>query len=242
MIYNTINRTCSSCLWLILLCSLFSCVKKEYITQGASQVDPPVITGFTPEASWYNHTIEISGNNFSKEVSENKVAVGNVEMEVLEASTTKLKVRLVPGMQRGYIHVKTNGREAISDRELVISQLIWQKAIGGSDDDIAMAVYPLAGGGYFIAGSASSKDGDITTGNRGKADMWFAKLDSNQHIIWQKSLGGSGVDQITSAAPVSDGGFIVAGNAGSTDGDFMGGMGGASDIWVIKTDGNGTSV
>ena len=250
MRYNTINRTCSSCLWLILLCSLFSCVKKEYITQAAEGTvgavgDPPQITGFTPDVSWYDHIVEINGKNFSKELAENTVRIGKQEVEIMEASTTKLKVRLVAGTQRGYIHVKTNGREVISDRELVINQLAWQKALGGTTADVATAIYPANGGGYIVVGYTGSTDGDITTGIKGATDMWFAKLDSAQHIVWQKSLGGLKEDKAVAAAPTADGGFLILGNSASIDGDFKGGIdapGNTADIWVIKVDGNGTVV
>ena len=60
-------------------------------------------------------------------------------------------------------------------------------------------------------GNAESNDGDIT-GNHGSADFWIAKLDANQTIQWQVSLGGFEYDGATSIQQTSDGGYIVAGS------------------------------
>jgi hypothetical protein len=197
-----------------------------------------VITGFTPDVSWYNNMVEISGNNFSAELSDNRVTIGTVKAEILEAGTTRLKVRVAPETTGGYIHVTTKGQETISTRQLVINQLAWQKTVGGSSREIATAIYP-AGSGYFVVGQSESKDGDITAPNAGGSDMWFAKLDSARHIVWQRSLGGTSTDYTVAAAPAADGSFYITGYSGSVDGDFKGGLG-FSDIWVIKVDGNGT--
>ena len=52
-------------------------------------------------------------------------------------------------------------------------------------------------------------------------------------IEWQKSLGGSMGDFAYSVEPTADGGFIVAGNSQSNDGDVAGNHG-QTDVWVVK--------
>ena len=52
-------------------------------------------------------------------------------------------------------------------------------------------------------------------------------------IEWQKSVGGSMADFAYSIEPTSDGGFIVAGNSQSNDGDVSGNHG-QTDVWVVK--------
>ena len=44
-------------------------------------------------------------------------------------------------------------------------------------------------------------------------------------VQWQKSLGGSSADQAHSITQTSDGGYIVAGETGSNDGDVSGNHG-----------------
>lgn len=61
------------------------------------------------------------------------------------------------------------------------------------------------------------------------------------YIEWQRSLGGSGVDNVTQVLPTSDGGLLVVGVTRSDDGDVSGFHGGfhAYDIWVVRTDAQG---
>ena len=57
-------------------------------------------------------------------------------------------------------------------------------------------------------------------------------------IEWEKSLGGSSGDFAYSIDPTEDGGFVVAGNTSSTDGDVTGNRG-QTDVWVVKLDDDG---
>ena len=57
-------------------------------------------------------------------------------------------------------------------------------------------------------------------------------------IEWEKSLGGSAADFAYSIEPTEDGGFVVAGNTSSTDGDVTGNRG-QTDVWVVKLDDDG---
>jgi len=110
--------------------------------------------------------------------------------------------------------------------------IIWQKCLGGSDDDWAYSIQQTNDGGYIVAGWASSTDGDVS-GNHGGLDYWIVKLDSNGNIIWQKALGGSDYDYAYSIQQTNDGGYIVAGRTYSNDGDVSGNHGGW-DYWIVK--------
>lgn len=66
----------------------------------------------------------------------------------------------------------------------------------------------------------------------------IVKLDSTGTMEWQKCLGGSKYDAAHSIQQTSDGGFIVAGETGSTIGDVSGNHG-SGDYWVVKLDGSG---
>ena len=52
-------------------------------------------------------------------------------------------------------------------------------------------------------------------------------------IEWQKCLGGSQLDEAYSSQQTSDGGYIVAGFASSSNGDVVGNHG-SYDVWVCK--------
>lgn len=110
--------------------------------------------------------------------------------------------------------------------------LQWQKCLGGSFDDRATSVYVTGDGGCIIAGHTSSTNGDVT-GMQGFEDYWVVKLNAQGTIIWQKTLGGSGLDRALSVIETSDGSIVVAGYTNSTNGNVFGVQGG-SDIWVVK--------
>lgn len=60
-------------------------------------------------------------------------------------------------------------------------------------------------------------------------------------IIWQKTIGGSGVDVMTSAEITADGGYILGGYTPSNiSGEKTENSNGLLDIWIVKTDATGT--
>lgn len=132
----------------------------------------------------------------------------------------------------------------------------WQKSLGGSDDDVAYSVQQTADGGYIVAGSSRSNDGDVS-GNHGQYDIWIVKLNTVGDLEWQKALGGSGDEGESSHSsvfgfnPVSiqqttDNGYIVTGLASSTDGDVTGWHEAYNskgtprpDYWIVKLNQSG---
>lgn len=85
--------------------------------------------------------------------------------------------------------------------------LQWQRCLGGSAVDYANSVKQTADGGYVIVGITNSTDGDILFGveesadgmvNHGGDDAWIVKLDADGTLLWQKSVGGSSNEYVTS--------------------------------------------
>lgn len=115
--------------------------------------------------------------------------------------------------------------------------IAWQKSLGGSQPDISTDIQQTTDGGYIVCGSSASTDGDVT-GNHGSNDFWVAKLNNTGNIEWQKSLGGTEYDTASSVQQTVDGGYIVAGQVYSNDGDVTGHQGG-TDYWVVRLDSTG---
>jgi hypothetical protein len=113
------------------------------------------------------------------------------------------------------------------------AQIEWQKCLGGSSWDVGRSIQQTIDGGYIAAGYAMSIDGDVS-GNHGAFDLWIVKLDETGTIQWQKSLGGSNFDYAFSIRQTTDGGYIVAGETESNDGDVSGNHGTSYDYWVVK--------
>jgi PKD repeat protein len=115
--------------------------------------------------------------------------------------------------------------------------IAWQRCLGGSDGDRASSIQQTSDGGYIVAGSTLSDDGDVS-GNHGDRDAWVVKLDADGKVLWQRCLGGSNLDSASSIQQTSDGGYIVAGETSSDDGDVSGNHG-DRDAWLVKLDADG---
>jgi hypothetical protein len=118
--------------------------------------------------------------------------------------------------------------------------LVWQKCLGGTDDESSRSVIETTDGGYLLAGYTWSDDGDVS-GNHGSSDYWIVKIDNLGNLIWQKCFGGSEYDHAYSVIETSDGGYLVAGYSYSNDGDVSGNHGN-SDYWVINIDKSGNLI
>ncbi|MCX6319424.1 MAG: hypothetical protein NTW29_19260 [Bacteroidetes bacterium] len=112
-----------------------------------------------------------------------------------------------------------------------------QQTFGGSLDDIAKVVKRTADGGFIIAGTTRSMDGDIA-GNNGEQDIFIAKYNTAGVKLWHKLLGSSGNDECKAMIATPDGGCLLAGQTGGNDGDVSGNHGG-DDAWVVKLDATG---
>lgn len=117
--------------------------------------------------------------------------------------------------------------------------LQWQNALGGSNYDFAYSVVQAEDGGYVLAGSTGSTNGDVSGNHGGLYDAWVVKLNAAGTLVWQTTLGGSEWDDVRSIVKDTDGGFFLAGTTGSQDGDAVPGTNGSDDLWLVKIDATG---
>jgi Secretion system C-terminal sorting domain len=108
----------------------------------------------------------------------------------------------------------------------------WEKAYGGSNEDFARSIQQTNDEGYILTGQTQSDNGDVI-GNDGGADLWVVKISESGALQWQKTLGGTMAEWGSSVQQTNDEGYIIAGNAWSTNGDVSG-VQGKNDFWVIK--------
>ena len=121
-----------------------------------------------------------------------------------------------------------------------IGDTLWTKCLGGGNIDYANSIQQTTDGGYIAAGHTKSSNGDVL-GNNGAFDAWIVKLNVSGDILWTKCLGGSDWDLAYSIQQTSDGGYIVAGETRSYDGDIWGNHGNY-DSWIVKLNASGDTL
>src|SRR6476646_5089367 len=98
-----------------------------------------------------------------------------------------------------------------------------QKAvsIGGSQNDFGADIHQTTDSGYIVAGQTESNIGNLTSAY-GNEDFLIVKLNKNLTVKWLKAFGGIGDEKAFSVQQTKDGGYIAAGQAGSSSGQVTG--------------------
>ncbi|AYN03756.1 T9SS type A sorting domain-containing protein [Flavobacterium sp. 140616W15] len=95
--------------------------------------------------------------------------------------------------------------------------LDWQKSFGGSGFDLLQSIKNTRDGGFILAGTSSSpNDFQKTAPSKGLTDYWVIKLDAKGEELWQRTLGGSGQDELICAFQTKDGGYMLGGSSSSS--------------------------
>jgi len=102
---------------------------------------------------------------------------------------------------------------------------LWTKNFGGTNNDGGHSVQQTTDGGYIITGYESS------FGNGGFYDVYLIKTDVSGNEQWTKTFSKSINSSGSSVQQTNDGGYIIT---GSTSSQIIN-----SDVYLIKTDGNG---
>lgn len=127
--------------------------------------------------------------------------------------------------------------------------LLWQRTYGGSEGDGAYrgqrSFILQPDSNFVIAGFTNSNDGDVLGYHPRSsnpldtaADIWVLKVSkTNGAIMWQRCLGGSWVDYLTSIEQTSPTDFIIGAETLSTNGDVSGPRqtnNPSWDAWVVR--------
>ncbi len=96
----------------------------------------------------------------------------------------------------------------------------WSYAFGGTGRDYGHSVVQTADGGFLATGYTLSY-------GAGGDDVFLVKTDSEGHLEWQTTYGGSASDVGYAVAKTSEGGYAVAGHTLS----YGAGM---HDVWLIR--------
>jgi len=130
----------------------------------------------------------------------------------------------------------TNDKDGWIIKIDLVGNLLWQKIIGGNEDDIINSIIQTSDNGLIVVGESNSDD---ILPDYGSFDYWVVKLDSSGNTVWENKYGGSAQDKANSIFQTSDGGYIICGQSSSTNGDISNNIGN-SDFWIVKINSTGT--
>ncbi|MFD2100290.1 hypothetical protein [Flagellimonas iocasae] len=118
--------------------------------------------------------------------------------------------------------------------------LVWEKSFGGTGIEVSYDIKKTLDGNYAILGHTFSTDTDISK-NHGESDVWLIKIDNDGKLLWEKTFGGTEFDDARGLGLTADGGFLIAGNSKSMNGDVLENHG-ENDFWVVRADADGKLV
>ena len=108
----------------------------------------------------------------------------------------------------------------------------WSQYFGGNFTDTPYDVVQTEDNSFIIVGSSDSDDTDISS-NIGTYDFWVVKISASGNLVWEKSFGGTQIDEARGIVSTNDGNYIIAGDTRSNDNDISNNKG-AADLWLIK--------
>lgn len=119
--------------------------------------------------------------------------------------------------------------------------ILWQNSFGGNKGEYAKSITPTDDGGCIFSSACYSNNGDVT-GHYGatfKTDIWVVKLSDAGAIEWERSLGGTNLENVANIL-VNDAGYIICGSTNSNNGDITSIHSTNYDAWIVQldTDGN----
>lgn len=141
------------------------------------------------------------------------------------------------GITNDFWVVKIN---ALGDEE-------WDKVFGGTDNEYLYSAEQTADGGYLFAGvTLSGVSGNKETPNwtnidGPSLDYWVVKTDAFGNMEWEKNIGGTDADYLSTAQQTLDGGYIVGGRSqsGITGNKTQPAWSGLWDYWIVKLNSSG---
>ncbi|MCD4816473.1 MAG: hypothetical protein K8R06_08750, partial [Methanosarcinales archaeon] len=174
----------------------------------------------SPPAEEWNRTYEVSGTtsvvSFQQTADAGYILAGNMIINSPRDYNTKLNSLEIDYFNHIYLlKIGPTGSEQ------------WNRTFGGTfSDDRVKSILQTSDGGYLIAGSTS------TCMDNCSDDVWLIKMSPQGQEQWNRTLGGTGDEEVEFVRQTADGGYILMGNTNSYGA-------GSFDIWFVKVNSNG---
>lgn len=119
-----------------------------------------------------------------------------------------------------------------------IGNIVWDNTIGGSQEDIFTSICHTNDNGYLIGGYSNSwPSADKTELPQGHDDYWVLKLDNSGNVLWDKTIGSAGYDNLNCIVTAPNNQYLLAGSSEiGSSGDKTEIGYGSTDGWMVLID------
>ncbi|MEA2070529.1 MAG: hypothetical protein U9O98_04490 [Asgard group archaeon] len=115
--------------------------------------------------------------------------------------------------------IGAGGKDGWLLRTNAFGALLWNKTLGGSEED-GVSYLLSHGDGFTVIGSTHSFD-------RGNGDAWIIRLAMNKSVVWNVTIGDSYGNNANAAVYLGNNTYLFTGSTLSKDAPF-------SQLWVSK--------
>jgi hypothetical protein len=114
--------------------------------------------------------------------------------------------------------------------------IVWQKDLGGNDNDFFSTIHELSDGSFIVGGSSGTGiNGDKTVSCFGDKDYWVLRLDKQGNKLWDYTYGGNADEILNSILVLKDGQILLGGGSQSTSGGNKVAINkGKYDYWLVS--------
>ncbi len=144
----------------------------------------------------------------------------------------------------GNVSVYTNGSGDYFVTKLTSDgTVLWQKNFGGNGVEQAGQITILNDNLIVLSGQSNSDSGfDKTEPNFGWMDAWIVAIDSSGNLIWDKTLGGSELENASCVEynPIHNSILMLINSDSPISGNKTVDTYGYDDIWLVELDLNGS--
>jgi len=248
-------------MWIIKLDSLGGMVWKKClggsVAEGASAIRQTFDGGFIISGYATSNDFDVAGGGFNGPLEDYWIVKTDSQCNIqwqkcfggtsLDWAKGILQTRdsnfVIAGWAEstdGGIDTSYGGADAWIIKYNNTGNLLWKKMYGGSASDYIFSITESNTGSLYLAGMTTSNDINVN-GNHGGEDAWALKLDANGNLVWQKCIGGSAGDALSTVIMNSIGQIVLIGGTVSNDGDITGNHG-SGDALVVVLDTSGSII
>ena len=114
--------------------------------------------------------------------------------------------------------------------------ILWDNTYGGASSETPVSIAKTSVNNLLLSGySDSDISGDKSESNRGNMDYWIISVDTAGTDLWQKTLGGTSIDNLFSSTELPNNTFLLGGRSlSNNNGDKTDDRIGDFDYWLCK--------